>query len=208
MGYFPPSTMRTQTRTSESSTSPSASSTVHGAARETSCISGANDITFSLLQDADVKSAALTFGRVFLQGEEIARRNGLTLPDFEPFTNAFCRLCARQGLSYVAKYRGEVVGFMLCEPASPEATQDADEEMLKLMHEVETSLPRALVPVFAMIEHCQRLMHENMKDADDNILHMVAIGVLPAFAGRNISGLLSLYACTNALKKRVHGNGI
>jgi len=159
-----------------------------------------NSVVFSILKECDVPSAALCFGRVFLQGEEIAKRNGLRLPDFAPFTEAFCRLCSLQSLSYVAKYKGNVIGFMLCEPMIDDI-REASEEEKEMARKVEQSVPKALIPVFRMIEHCQNLMHSRMKGKNENVLHMVAMGVLPAFSGRNISGLLSMYVCTNALSK-------
>ena len=67
-----------------------------------------------------------------------------------------------------------------CKPRSDSGCRRRDVKT----HARSRNLPSSgLLFPFAMIEHCQRLMHENMKDADDNILHMVAIAYFPLSLG-------------------------
>jgi ribosomal protein S18 acetylase RimI-like enzyme len=150
-----------------------------------------DDISFGLLQAADVEAMIHLIGSVFSAAEPPAVAMGLSVADFSEFLNLFAARAVEDGLTVIARsdVRDKVVGALLTHDFAMPAPLD--------LHRLN---PRFL-PILAMLDSLDDQYRSARGIRAGEYLHLLMLAVDPQSAGRGIAQRLVEHCLANGTRK-------
>ena len=150
-----------------------------------------DDISFGLLQAADVEAMIHLIGSVFSASEPPAVAMGLSVADFSEFLNPLAPRAVADGLTVIARsnVRDKVVGALLTDDFAMPAPLD--------LHR----LNPGFLPILAMLDSLDDPYRSGMRIRAGEYLHLFMIAVDPQFGGRGIAQRLVEHCLANGTRK-------
>jgi ribosomal protein S18 acetylase RimI-like enzyme len=136
-------------------------------------------ITYEILQEKDLEETVALLSNVFSNGEPVTKSLEITAKEFHYFAEIYCKKAVREGLSIIAKDKGnkdKIVSFIISEDLDteqPEGIENIDIKMLPLM---------------ALVDAIEKDIKSNKKEGERRF-HMFLGGTAKEYENRHIGSI-------------------
>ena len=131
-------------------------------------------ITYEILQEKDLEGTITLVSDVFSKGEPMTKALEITAKEFYYLVEIYCKKAVKEGISTIAKDKGNVVGFIISEDfdsAPPDGIQKIDIKV---------------VPWMALIDAIEKDAKSNKKEGEHRF-HMFLGGTDKQYENKHIN---------------------
>jgi hypothetical protein len=119
-------------------------------------------IIYEILQEKDLEETVALLSNVFSSGEPVTKSLEITAEQFQYFAEIYCKKAAREGLSIIAKDKGnkdKVISFLISE--------DLDSEQPEGIEKISMTI----LPLMALVDAVEKDIKSNKKE-EEHRFHM------------------------------------